>query len=112
MSHQRRHGQTCKVFPVKYEVDARGNKHQVLDEAHPITVRAAVIPQRSARAEVPGQTEINVVRMIVDPNLHDVTLWSQVEFQGSRWDVVTPPAYHHGTRHSRHWSLDLRKRPS
>jgi hypothetical protein len=73
-------------------------------------VRAAFIPQRSAKAEVPGQQLINVTRMIVAADLEDVTLWSRVEYMGKQWDIVTPPAYHHGPRKSRHWSIDIRER--
>ena len=54
---------------------------------------------------------INVVRLIMDPNIQDMDLWSRVEFNDRQWDVVTPPGYHHGTRHTRHWSIDVRERP-
>lgn len=87
--------------------------HYVLDpEAEPIVTTGWVIPQRSARAEVAGQQAINIVRIGVTHDLSDVGLWSQVDWNGSRWDVVTPPAYRHGTPHVRHWSIDLRERPS
>lgn len=91
--------------------DARGNKTLAPDPTSPHQVRAAFIPQRSSRAEVPGQQEINVIRMIVAPHLLGVGLWSRVEYDGKFWDVVTPPMYHHGTRHTQHWSIDLRERP-
>lgn len=93
-------------------LDRRGNTTQRATEVGPIDVRAAFIPQRSARAEVPGQQEIEVTRMLVDPDLPDVTLWSRVEWRGDMWDVVAPPVYHHGSHRTvRHWSIDLRKRP-
>lgn len=110
-SAQRRRGETAVIYPTKEILDNRGNAVRVTDDANPITTRAAFIPQRSARAEVPGQTQINVTRMIVTHELPNVDLWSRVEAQGRVWDVVTPPAYHHGTRHTRHWSVDLRERP-
>lgn len=91
--------------------DRRGNEHIRVDEDNPIPVRAAFIPQRGARAEAPGQVQINVYRMIVAPDLPDVNLWSRVEWDGKSWDVVTPPALHPGTRQTRHWSLDIRERP-
>lgn len=49
--------------------------------------------------------------MIVDADLDDVDLWSRVEWNGKQWDIVTPPAYRHGSRKVRHWSIDLRERP-
>jgi hypothetical protein len=109
---QRRRGQLAIVYRSAVTEDARGNEVIALDRDNPITVRAAFIPQRSARAEVPGQQQINVTRMIVDADLPDVTLWSEVEAMGKQWDIVTPPAYHHGSRKTRHWSIDIRERPS
>lgn len=111
MSVQRRRGQTARVWKTKRVTDNRGNSVVVADADGPHEVRAAFIPERSARAEVPGQAEINVNRMIVDADLEGVNLWSRVEWRGEVWDVVAPPAYHHGTRRTRHWSILIRKRP-
>lgn len=111
MSYQRRRGIVAKVWKTEVVTDARGNKVKVANPDNYEYVTVAQIPQRSARAEVPGQVAINVVRIIVDPNIADVDLWSRVELNGRQWDIMTPPAYHHGTRHTRHWSLDLRERP-
>lgn len=112
MSWQRRRGQTAKVWPTIKKVDGRGNETWVVDmAAEPHIVTAAFIPQRSARAEVPGQQQINVVRMLVDANLEGVDLWGRVEWAGKFWDIVTPPSLHYGTRRVRHWSIDLRERP-
>jgi hypothetical protein len=111
-SVQRRRGQSAKVWPTTTAADSRGNRVVSLDmQASPIEVTAAFIPQRSARAEVAGQQQINVVTMIVAADLPNVNLWSRVQWLGRYWDVVSPPAYHHGTRHTRHWSIDLRERP-
>lgn len=111
MSYQRRRGVVVKVWKTKTTIDARGNEVKVFDPDNYEFVTAAQIPQRSARAEVPGQVVINVVRLIIDPNVRDMDIWSRVEFNGSEWDIVTPPSYHHGTRHTRHWSIDVRERP-
>lgn len=111
MSYQRRRGVVVKVWKTKDTIDARGNHVRVFDPDNYEFVTAAQIPQRSARAEVPGQVVINVVRLIIDPNVKDMDIWSKVEFNGSEWDIVTPPSYHHGTRHTRHWSIDVRERP-
>ncbi|WP_327293446.1 phage head-tail adapter protein [Streptomyces sp. NBC_01198] len=108
---QRRRGLKAKVWKTAVTTDRRGNTVTAAIEDGPYEVKVAVIPQRSARAEVPGQQQINVIRILVDPNLPDVNLWSRVELLGSTWDVVTPPAYHHGSRRTRHWGLDLRERP-
>lgn len=110
----RRFGQPAVVYKTHTVTDNRGNEVKAANMDDPITVSAVFVPQRSARAEVPGQVQIDVVRMLVEANLPDVDLWSQVEWSGSQWDVVSPPAYHHGARnarHTRHWTIDLRKRP-
>lgn len=91
--------------------DERGNETLKPDPDSVLDVTAAFIPQRSSKAEVPGQMDINVVRMIVSHKLPDVGIWSRVEYNGSEWDIVTPPAFHNGSRHTQHWSIDLRERP-
>ena len=111
MSYQRKHGQLATVYKQIQKTDNRGSKQFTVDTDNPVEVHAAFIPQRSARAEVPGQQHINVTRMIVRHGIPDVSLWARVVWAGKEWDVVTPPAYHHGTRHTRHWSMDLRERP-
>jgi hypothetical protein len=110
-THQRRRGLPAKLFPVVAQEDRRGNKVLAPDLANPVETRVWIFPQRGARAELPGQMEINVIRIGTAHNLGEVGLWARVEMLGSVWDVVTPPAYHHGTRHTRHWSMDLRERP-
>lgn len=111
MSYQRRRrGQPAVVYPSKIITDNRNNHQRVVDLDKPIPVEAVFIPQRSARAEVPGQAQINVTRMILNHDLPGVDIWGRVQWQGEEWDIVSPPAYHHGTRHTRHWSMDIRER--
>lgn len=112
MSRQRRRGQWATVYPSITTTDSRGNEVQRPDMDKPIRVRAAFIPQRSSKAEVPGQAQINVTRMVVDPHIEGIDLWSRVEWDGKSWDLAAPPAYHHGPRRSQHWSIDIRQRPS
>ncbi|MCX2949934.1 hypothetical protein [Lentzea sp. NEAU-D7] len=111
MSHQRKRGQRARIWKTAQTTDRRGNHVTRAEPDGPHEVRAAFIPQRSARAEVPGQQQINVTRMIVSADLEGVNLWSRVEWKGRQWDIVSPPQYHHGTRRTRHWSLDIRERP-
>lgn len=109
---QRRRGLTVVIYRSKDVIDSRGNKVKVVDEQDPHVVRAWLKPQRSARAELPGQQVIDIIRFGTKADLSDVDIWSQVEYEGERYDIVMPPAYYHGTRHTRHWSFDCRKRPS
>lgn len=108
---RRRQGQPVVIYRTKVIQDARGNSTVVVDPENPHKLTAAVIPQRSSRAEVPGQQLVDVVRLIVSDDLEGVTLWSRVEYRGEEWDLVQPPAYHHGTRRTRHSSVDIRRRP-
>lgn len=111
MSRQRKRGQPVVIYRTETVEDQRGNSIVQMTNVNPWRLTAAAIPQRSSRAEIPGQQEIDVVRLITDADLTDVNLWSRVDYLGAQWDIVSPPAYHHGTRHTRHWSIDIRRRP-
>lgn len=119
MTFQRKRGLPTKIWPTSVQTDNRGNEQRVVDlTATPIRTKAWVFAQRSARAEVPGQQRINVVRIGIDSDLATQPfdpvgdLYGRVEFMGKQWDIVAPPSYHHGSsRHTRHWGLDIRERP-
>lgn len=119
MSFQRQRGLPAKIWRATLQTDNRGNDQKVVDlTADPIPTKAWIFAQRSARAEVPGQQRINVVRIGIDADLTDQPfdpvgdLYGRVEFMGQQWDIVAPPAYHRGSsRHTRHWGLDIRERP-
>lgn len=111
MSVQRRRGRPVTIYPRKTTVDDRGNTLISADLDHPFVTRAAVIPQRSSKAEVPGQQQIDVVRLLISTGLGDIGIWGYVHYDGSMWDVVAPPAMHYGMRRTRHLSLDIRRRP-
>jgi len=108
-SLQRRRGELVKVHPSETRTDRRGND-TVVPSKNSFEVRAALIPDRSARAEVPGQMHIDVVKMITTADLSGVDIWSRVEWNGRWWDCVSPPGLHIGNRHTRHWSIMLRAR--
>lgn len=119
MSYQRKRGLPVKIWPIHTLTDDRGNEQKVVNlDAPPIRTKGWIFAQRSSRAEVPGQQKINVVRIGIDADLTNVELasgaelYGRVEYMGKLWDVVAPPAYHHGSsRHTRHWSVDIRERP-
>lgn len=106
-----RNAQHLTVYGTKEVQDSRGNWQIVWDVNDPHEIQGWVIPQRSNRGEVPGQIETNVVRIGITHDLPYVNLQSRVYWNGAWWDVEAPPSYHHGTRHVRHWSIDLRQRP-
>ena len=113
MTYQRRqNGLPATFFPIVKRTDNRGNERKVPDHSSPIEAEAWVFPQRGAKAEVTGQQTINVVKIGCKIDMPGVELGSQVNFMGKQWDVVSPPAYHHGAkRHTRHWAMDIRERP-
>ena len=119
MSVQRRRGLVALVYRQKLQVDRRGSEQYVVDLSNPYRVRVSSVPVRGSKAEVPGQQQIVVYTMTFTPDprdvettqLKDIGLWSRVLWNGDLWDVVAPPIYHHGTRHTRHWSMDVRERP-
>lgn len=102
------------VYPTKTVTDFRGQSADVPDMDNPVEVRGWVIPDRSSRAEVPGQQEINVIRIGVPFPLPEgippVDLWSRVEWDGQQWDVAAPPDRRFGTRQVRHQTIALRRR--
>lgn len=113
MTYQRKcQGIDATFYPIVKRIDGRGNERKVHDEHNPIAARIWVFPQRGAKAEVTGQQTINVLRIGCTSDLPGVALGSRVEFLGKEWDVVSPPAFHRGvSRHTRHYSMDVRERP-
>lgn len=111
MSLQRRRGLPVTFEKTKIVTDARGNPKKESDPDNVIHTTCAFIPDRGSRAEVPGQNRIDVATIIVAHDLPGVEIWSKVHVRGQKWDIVTPPQYHHGTRRVRHWSMEVRVRP-
>ncbi len=110
MTIQRRRGRTAQIYSVEEITDRRGNRTQV-PGGTPTTVTAWAIPDRGARAELPGQQQVRIVKLGTRHDISGVNIWSRVRWDGEWWDIVEPPAEHWGTRHVRHWSLQLRWRP-
>ena len=106
---QRRRGERVRIHKVAKRTDHRGNVVvSPTGEVH--EVRGAITADRSARAEVPGQMHIDVVKLITNADLSDVSIWSRVEWAGRWWDLVAPPALRVGTAVTRHWTLTMRAR--
>ena len=110
-SLQRRRGPWVEIYTDEQFKDERGDFVQAPTPKLIYRVRCAVIPNRSARAEVPGQVETNIVDCITTANLDQVSIWSRAKLNGTWWDLVTPPAMHYGPRNIRHWTFSLRERP-
>lgn len=115
MSLQRTRGQVIQYWKSVVKTNLRGDEVTVPLDG-PYTAKAWVTSGRSAKAEVPGQLEIGVIRMGVDTTLDPadpdprIDLWSRVRFRGDDYDLVAPPAERYGSRHTHHYTIDLRKR--
>jgi len=114
VSLQRRRGIPIVFYPRVLTETARGDNQFAVDMDSPVTTRGWVSADRSTKAEVPGQQEVDVVKIGVPVGLEDqgLGIGARVYMLGEYWDVVQPPAYRHGTRHVRHLSVTLRRRPS
>lgn len=110
-SLQTRRGSEALIFRVETVEDAMGNKTVRPHARNPHKVRISQMPDRSAKAELPGQQEINVLQVRCPPGLDEVNLWSRVYWRGKWYDLVAPPGERDGSRNIRHWTLILRKRP-
>lgn len=112
MSVQRRNGVLIKIHPTITTENRRGAKVKGPDLENWHEVRAWIVPDRSSRAELIGQQEIEVYRVGVDPStvLTGVDQYSRVIWEGDDWDVVGPPAKRGGSRHVRHQTLTIRRR--
>lgn len=113
MSYQRkRNAIPARFHPVVKRIDGRGNERKLHDPDTYIDTTVWVFPQRGAKAEVTGQQTVNVVRIGCQIDMPGVELGARVLFLDKEWDVVSPPSWHHGvSRHTRHYSMDVRERP-
>lgn len=110
-SKQRRRGLWADIYGTIATTDIAGDRVVRVATEPTHRVRAVAIPDRSSRAEVPGQQQIDVVRLITSHSLEGVNVFSRVFWDNDWWDVVAPPSFHYGTRHVRHWSFLIRRRP-
>lgn len=114
MSYQRRRrGQEIGVYKKRTVRDARGNVTITVNmDVPPIPERAAIVPDRGSRAELPGQQQIDVYRVLVDMDVPDLHSWARITWAGDDWDVIAPPEIRTGVRrHTRHQTILIRRRP-
>lgn len=108
MSMQRKRGRKLQYWKAVATTNFYGDKvERALDG--PYEARYWESHDRSSRAEVPGQQEVDVIKVGIDAT-HDVSLWARVKIGNIYWDIESPPAYRHGTRGTRHQTVSLRQR--
>ena len=115
MTMQRRRGQEAVIVVSERTVDHRGNASARPSPTSPrFRTRAWEYADRSSKAEVPGQAEIDIIRIGIssnDPLASRIDTTSRVYWDGRWWDIVSPASFHPGPRQTRHYSLSLRRRP-
>lgn len=109
---QRRRGQKAYLYERIQRTSTRGNITWEPDINGPTqAVRVAESHDRSSQAELVGQQVIEVRQLIIKTHLTNPQVWGMVFFDGQWWDIESPPAYRHGTRHTRHWTVKIARRP-
>ena len=115
MTVQRRRGEEAVIVTAVLEEDNRGNSFERPTLTSPrFKTRVWEYADRSSKAEVPGQMEIDLVKIglsATNPLASKISTTSRVYWKGHWWDVAAPAAYHPGPRQTRHISLSLRRRP-
>ena len=112
---QRRRGEPVTIALAIDRVDLRGNVVRMPTKTSPrVKARAWQYSDRSSKAEVPGQMDIDVIRLGVesrDPNFELMDIFARIQWQGHWWDLVAPPTHQTGVRQTRHKTLTARRRP-
>lgn len=113
--HRQRGGRYAFLYPRVEVTDSRGNKVWQPDmTATPKKVPYSGQYDRSQTAEVPGQQVLEYRNIQVPWTLPEPNVWGAVilsDEPGRVWDIDAPPAQRWGTRHVRHYTINLRLRP-
>ena len=97
MTVQRRRGQDCVLYLTILTTDKRGNEVKSADMAHPTPARAAFVSNTGDAVTM----NINAT-----PGLDT---YSRVEWNGGMYNVGVPAVYSSLSRHTRHWSVELKR---
>lgn len=108
------------VYPEMQVYSDRGDLRKVPAE-EPTAIRVTSSKDRSQVADLPGQVDIHIVRLVtrtLPASLRDEdsdgglgSTWIRVVYQGAEYDLNEPPRYSPGaSRASRHWEITIRSR--
>lgn len=102
------------VWPQVEIITPRGDKKKV-PATEPVTLRCTTSEDRSQIADLPGQIDIHIVRVITRklPTAPDGTpaTFSRIMYQGQEYDMAEPPRRSFGmSRATDHWEFKLRSR--
>lgn len=94
------------------QANRRGEEQWAPDWANPQRVRMGITADRTSRAEVRGNVEIEVYEIRLPASLKGVGPGAVVIWDDSEWDVVAPPQLRPTRTHSvRHQTVQIRRRP-
>lgn len=104
------HGQeTVDIYPEVMVTNKRGDRLRTPSETA-VRVRVTVAEDRQAAAELPGQVDVKVVRLLCR-EVAGVGSHARVVFRGEEWDLASPPHFSSGaSRGMRHMELLIRSR--
>lgn len=103
--------ETATLFPEIRVTNRRGQVYKTkADEGR--VVRVTVAEDRQSVAEIPGQLDVKVVRLIFRwPYEDDIGTGSRVLFRNEEWDLQEPPHYSSGaSRAMRHVEILIKSR--
>lgn len=97
------------LYPVKKVTDSRGTKSKTPDLDNPFHLRVNCSTDRQSTAELPGQVDVKVLKVIAPFNT-PVDSWGRAYFRGEYWDLPIPPSISNFTKATRHVEFLLRSR--
>ena len=99
-------------YPRAQMKNSRGESQWAPDRSAPQRVRMGITADRTSRAEVRGNVEIEVYEVRLPFRLRGVGPGAVVVWDGSEWDVAAPPLLRPTRTHStRHITVQIRRRP-
>jgi hypothetical protein len=101
--------ETITIYPEVLETNRRGETYRVPAETG-VTVRCTVAEERQSSAELAGQVDVKVVRILCR-TVQGTGSQTRVVFRGEEWDLAEPPHFSSGvSRRMKHMELLLRSR--
>lgn len=104
-----RGNEIVKIYPSVLHLDRDGNEILVAgNESY--TRNATVAEDRQADAELAGQVDNKVVRLIIR-DAPGIDSFAEIWFRGEQWDLGGPPHFSNGvSRAVKHVEISLRSR--
>lgn len=100
------------VFPRTQQANRRGEEQWFPNWDAPVKTRMGITVDRTSRAEVRGNVEIEVYQIRIPASIQGVGPGATILWDDAEWDVVAPPMVRPTRTHSvRHQTVQIRRRP-